>query len=266
MQGHFRSISTWLVGGALALSCITLAQASAAATNPVTDVRYSSQDGAFHLTVVASGAVSTHVQRFAVDAKSDVQDLVVDVSPATYDGRTKVIAFSDGPIRQVRVGQLSESPAVMRIVVESKGAAKYDLNQKNGEQSVTLALATSQQAHALDPTAAAAAARAAGARQTQEIGADSSAPAPQHVAMAAPPAVAVAKPGATPQPAVYAAPEVVSRATPNPWLPGGKYYCKVPGGHTHTTSTTTVSPSMAGPSFPSAPSSSSSTTMHPAGT
>src|SRR5271165_4073953 len=266
MQRHYRSIATWLLGGLLGAGCIALAMPGASATNSVTDVSYGSSGGAFKLTVVADEAVSTQVHKYSVDSSSDVQDLVIDVTPASYDGRTKVIAFSDGPIRQVRVGQLSQSPAVMRIVVESKGAAKYDLNQKNGEQSVTLALATSQQAHALDPTAAAAAARAAGARQTQEIGADSSAPAPQHVAMAAPPAVAVAKPGATPQPAVHAAPEVVSRATPNPWLPGGKYYCKVPGGHTHTTSTTTVSPSMAGPSFPSAPSSSSSTTMHPAGT
>jgi type IV pilus secretin PilQ/predicted competence protein len=263
MQRHYRSTATWLLGGLLGVSCIAFAVPGASATNSVTDVSYGSSDGAFKLTVVADSAVSTQVHKYSVDSGGDVQDLVIDVTPASYDGRTKVIAFSDGPIHQVRVGQLSQSPAVMRIVVESKGAAKYDLNQKNGEQSVTLALATSQQAHALDPTAAAAAARAAGARQTQEIGADSSAPAPQHVAMAAPPAVAVAKPA---PPVVHAAPEVVSQATPNPWLPGGKYYCKVPGGHTHTTSTTAVSPSMAGPSFPAAPSSNTNTAQHPPGT
>jgi type IV pilus assembly protein PilQ len=258
MQGHFRSISTWLVGGALVLSCMALARASAAATNPVTDVRYGSQDGAFHLTVVASGAVSTHVQRFSVDSKSDMQDLVVDVTPATYDGRTKVIGFSDGPIRQVRVGQLSDSPAVMRIVVESNGVAKYDLNQKAGERAVTLALQTSQQAHSLDATAAATAAREANARQTQAIGATSSvamaAPAPVHVAVATPPPP---KPHA---PVAQPAPEVMSHATPNPWLPGGKYYCKAPGGHTHAAA------SMTSPSLPSAPSSGSAASSAPPGT
>ena len=259
MQGHFRSISTWLMGGALALSCMALAQASAAATNPVTDVRYGSQDGTFHLTIVATGAVSTHVQRFSVDARGDVQDLVVDVSPATFDGRTKVIGFTDGPIRQVRIGQMSESPAVMRIVVESNGAAKYDLNQKDGARSVTLALQTSQQGHALDAAAALAAAREANARQTQVIGESSAAVAaiPAQVAVAAPP---TAKPATTTTthaaPATHAAQvhpatEVTARATPNPWLPGGKYYCKVPGGRTHATA---VSPAMTSPSLPSAPS------------
>jgi type IV pilus assembly protein PilQ len=270
MQGHFRSISTWLMGGALALSCIALAQASAAATNPVTDVRYGTQDGAFRLTVVASGAVSTHVQRFSVDSKSDVQDLVVDVTPATYDGRTKVIAFSDGPIRQVRVGQLSESPAVMRIVVESNGAAKYDLNQKDGARAVTLALQTAQQPHALDAAAAVAAAREANSRQTQALGTTSAAttaappPAPPQVAEATPPPpkTHVTKTHAT---VVAPAPEVVARATPNPWLPGGKYYCKVPGGRTHATSTA-VSPSMTTPSLPNAPSGPSAGSYAPPGT
>jgi type IV pilus assembly protein PilQ len=270
MQGHFRSISTWLMGGALALSCMALAQAGAAATNPVTDVRYGSQDGAFHLTIIASGAVSTHVQRFSVDAKSDVQDLVIDVTPASYEGRTKVIAFSSGSIRQVRVGQLSDSPAVMRIVVESNGAAKYDLNQKDGERAVTLALQTSQQAHALDATAAVTAAREAAARQTQAIGATTST-ASTAMTNAAPaavaPQVAVATP-ATPAPRTHAtihpAAEVVSRATPNPWLPGGKYYCKVPSGRTHATSA--VSPSMTTPTLPSAPSGGSASSYAPPGT
>jgi type IV pilus secretin PilQ/predicted competence protein len=258
------------MGGALALSCIALAQAGAAATNPVTDVRYATQDGAFHLTVVASGAVSTHVQRFSVDSRSDVQDLVVDVTPATYQGRTKVIAFSDGPIRQVRVGQLSDSPAVMRIVVESNGAAKYDLNQQSGERSVTLAVQTSQQAHALDAAAAVTAAREASSRQTQAIGATSTAATSVAPAPAAP-QVAVATPTptkthATQTHATTAAPasEVVSRATPNPWLPGGKYYCKVPGGRTHATST--ASSSMTTPSLPSAPSAASAGSYAPPGT
>ena len=130
MQRHYRSIATWLLGGLLGVSCMAFAAPGASATNSVTDVSYGSGGGAFKLTVVADSAVSTQVHKYSVDSSGDIQDLVIDVTPASYDGRTKVIAFSDGPIHQVRVGQLSQSPAVMRIVVESKGAAKYDLNQE----------------------------------------------------------------------------------------------------------------------------------------
>lgn len=284
MQGHYRSIATWLMGGLLLVSCLAIARPVAGATNPVTDVRYGTVDGAFKLTVVTSGAVTTQVHKYAVDSSSDVQDLVIDVTPASYDGRTKVIGFTDGPIHQVRVGQLSDSPAVMRIVVESKGSAKYDLNQKDGSRSVTLALTTGQRAHALDPAAAAAAARNAGARQTQALTADASAPAPQHVALAAAPlVVAAAKPMTVEQPVskpvskpvakpvAQPAPEVVARATPNPWLPGGKYYCSALGRRllgqsgSHYPSSSGVAPSMAGPSYPSSPSRGSSA-MAPAGT
>ena len=256
MQGHFRSISTWLKGGALALSCMALAQVSAAASNPVTDVRYGSADGAFHVTVVASSAVPTHVQRFSVDASNNVQDLVVDVSPATYDGRTKVIAFSDGPIRQVRVGQLSDSPAVMRIVVESNGTPKYDLNQNDGARTVALALQTSQQGHPMDAASATSAARAASARQTQAIAGSGNtstvvAASTKPQAEVAPPPAPAPRTHAT---AVHPASEVVASATPNPWLPGGKYYCKVPSGSMGTRTHATVSPAMSAPQLPSAPS------------
>ncbi|MBV8171731.1 MAG: secretin and TonB N-terminal domain-containing protein [Candidatus Eremiobacteraeota bacterium] len=266
MQGHYRSIATWLTGGLLATCWLAFAAPIAAATNAVTDVHYGSVDGAFKVTVIASAPVSTQVHKYSVDSASGVQDLVVDVTPASYDGRTKVIAFSDGPIRQVRVGQLSESPAVMRVVVESTGPAKYDLNHSDGDKALTLALNTAQQGHALDPDAAAAAARAAGQRQTQEIaeGASQSQPSqqtPQHTAAAPAPKPQVV---AAAKPVVHPAPEVVSAATPNPWLPGGKYYCKVPG--THTRSTSAVAPSMAGPSFPAAPSANAGIASRPAGT
>src|SRR5215469_9588923 len=264
MQGHYRSIATRITGGLLAICWLACAVPIAAAANAVTDVHYGSADGAFKLTVVASGPVSTQVHKYSVDSATGVQDLVVDVTPASYDGRTKVIAFSDGPIRQVRVGQLSDSPAVMRVVVESTGPAKYDLSSGNGDKSLTLALNTSQQGRALDPDAAASAARAAGQRQTQEIAMGSSEPtahhATQHQAAAPAPAPVVV---AAAKPVVHSAPPVVSAATPNPWLPGGKYYCKVPG--THHPSNSAVMPSSAGPQFPSAPSN-VGVTSHPAGT
>ncbi len=266
MQGHFRSSTAWLMGGVLALSLLPLPQQGRAATNPVTDVRYGSQDGAFHVTVVAGSTVSTSVHKFSIDSTKDVQDLVVDVAPATYDGRTKVIAFSDGPIRQVRVGQLSDSPAVMRIVVESNGAAKYDLHQGNG-QTVTLALATTQQGHALDASDAATAARVAAARPAQAIDSGSAAPAPvTHTASAPAPVAhaAVAPPAPAPKVVAAAAPLVTARATPNPWLPGGKYYCKVPGAHNNATTTSAVSPSTA--SYPAAPAGGSVGATHPSGT
>jgi type IV pilus secretin PilQ/predicted competence protein len=264
MQGHYRSIATRMTGGLLAVCWLACAVPIAAAANAVTDVHYGSDDGAFKLTVVASGPVSTQVHKYSVDSASGVQDLVVDVTPASYDGRTKVIAFSDGPIRQVRVGQLSDSPAVMRVVVESTGPAKYDLSSGNGDKSLTLALNTSQQGHALDADAAASAARAAGQRQTQEIAMGSSGSTThqtaQHQAAAPAPAPAVV---AAAKPVVHPAPPVVSGATPNPWLPGGKYYCKVPG--TRHPSSSAVMPSSAGPQFPSAPSN-TGMTSHPAGT
>jgi type IV pilus assembly protein PilQ len=279
MQGHFRSM-TWLVG-ALILGSLALAQPGRSATNSVTDVHYGNVDGAFQVTVTANGAVSTRVQKFSVDSKSNVQDLVVDVSPASYDGRTKVIGFSNGPIRQVRVGQLSESPAVMRIVVESQGTARYDLNQRNGERSVTLALATSQQGHALDAVAAAAAARAAAARQTEALNASSThntvaaaQPAQQSAAVnPAPAKPAPTKPVPAPVVAVKPAPEpvTIAAATPNPWLPGGKYYCtmlgrRILGQSSHPSSHGGVGPSVSGPSLPALPPGGSTNAMRPAGT
>ncbi|HZV80181.1 MAG TPA: secretin N-terminal domain-containing protein [Candidatus Binatus sp.] len=264
MQGHYRSIATRITGGLLAICWLACAVPIAAAANAVTDVHYGSADGAFKLTVVASGPVSTQVHKYSVDSATGVQDLVVDVTPASYDGRTKVIAFSDGPIRQVRVGQLSDSPAVMRVVVESTGPAKYDLSSGNGDKSLTLALNTSQQGRALDPDAAASAARAAGQRQTQEIAMGSSTSTThqttQHQAAAPAPAPVVV---AAAKPVVHSAPPVVSSATPNPWLPGGKYYCKVPG--TRHPSSSAVMPSSAGPRYPSAPYN-PGVTSHPAGT
>jgi type IV pilus assembly protein PilQ len=217
--------------------------------------------GAFELSVAAAGPVTTKVSRYSVDQRADTVDLVVDVSPASYDGGTKVIGFSHGQLQQVRIGQLSASPAIMRIVVESSGTPRYQL-QRRGSGSVTLAVQTSQVAFALPPKAAVAAARAAEARHDTAIGGGTTASASNAVpaktahaaasvahtvanvhpgnaaqtatAAAKLPHVAPAKPApkvvaAAPAPKAVAAPAVVAAATPNPWLPGGKYYCKVPG-------------------------------------
>jgi type IV pilus assembly protein PilQ len=189
------------------------------------------------------------------------------VSPASYDGQTKVIGFSHGQIQQVRVGQLSAAPAIMRIVVESQGSPKYDL-ENTADHAVKLSVQTTQVAFALPPSEAVAAAKAAmneketpmsssGSSTTQTV-----ASAPVHPAPAKP-APAPAKPA--PKPAVVAqttssthhttasapahpapapapvkpapAPVVVAQATPNPWLPGGKYYCKVPSRHSASAAT-----------------------------
>lgn len=219
------------------LSSVLAPQPGRAGDNPVTDVKYARQGGAFRLTVTAASAVSTRVHKYSVDSKNDVEDLVVDVTPASYDGRTKVIGFSDGQIRQVRVGQLSDSPAVLRIVVESHGAPKYDLLQGSGS-SVTLAVRTDQAPHVLPADEAVAAARKATAQQTAALGGTDNVQAPKavpvkHVAFApAPykqPASTPAKPAPVKHVTAVAAPAVVAQATPNPWLPGGKYYCKIPG-------------------------------------
>ncbi len=250
MHRHNRSAATWLLSCLVALSGVLLPQPGRAGDNPVTDVKYARQNGAFRLTVTAAGAVSTRVHKYSVDSSNGVEDLVVDLTPASYEGRTKVIAFSDGQIRQVRVGQLSDSPAVMRIVVESHGAAKYDLVQGGGG-SLTLAVRTDQAPHVLGADEAAAAARKAAAQQATAIsGSDPSTvakpvanvvakPAPvrrvalaaapvRHVAFAPKPVKQVAFVPA-PMKVVSSSPAVVAQATPNPWLPGGKYYCKIPG-------------------------------------
>jgi type IV pilus secretin PilQ/predicted competence protein len=235
MHRHYRSAATWLLGGIMLLSSVLAPQPGRAGDNPVTDVKYARQGGAFRLTVTAASAVSTRVHKYSVDSKNDVEDLVVDVTPASYDGRTKVIAFSDGQIRQVRVGQLSDSPAVLRIVVESQGAAKYDLLQGGGS-SVTLAVRTDQAPHVLPADEAVAAARKAAAQQTAAIASTDNVQAPKavpvkHVAFAPAPykQPASAKPTPVRHVTAVAAPAVVAQATPNPWLPGGKYYCKIPG-------------------------------------
>lgn len=268
MLRHLRSVSAWLLSSVIATSSVVAPQPGSAAGNVVTDVSYGKTDGAFTVSVAATGSVSTHVQRLAVDAKQNLQDLVIDVSPASYDGQTKVIGFSSGSIRQVRLGQLSASPAIMRIVVEAHGAPQYDLKAGTGNKTVTLRLPTSQVAYTLPTAQAVAAARAAQTRQTSAIGSTgksgNAAPAPKPAVVASKPVSkpAVVAPKPAPKPAVVAvkpaqapapkpavvAPPAASKpvqhsapkpqtvafaapapsATQNPWLPGGKFYCKVP--------------------------------------
>jgi type IV pilus assembly protein PilQ len=287
MLRHLRSVSAVLCG-AIALSAAVAPQPGSAAQNAVTDVSYGKRDGAFTVSIAAAGAVGTRVQRLSVDAKQNLQDLVVDVSPASYDGQTRVIGFSSGSIRQVRFGQLSASPAVMRIVVESQGNPPYDLTGGAGTRSVTLSLKTAQVAYTLPTAAAVAAARAAGAQQeavlsntsTTSAGKTTStttathtsqtlakpAPAPASKPAAVKPATvkpavvqpAVVKPAshasstasivaAVTHPAAHQAAAVpppapkpaqvayapTPAATQNPWLPGGKFYCKVPVAGSH---------------------------------
>ena len=285
MLRHLRSVSAWVLSVSIAASAVAVPQPGSAAGNAVTDVSYGKKDGAFTVSVAAAASVTTRVQRLSVDTKRNLQDLVVDVSPASYDGETRVIGFSSGSIRQVRFGQLSASPAIMRIVVEAQGTPSYDLKAGDGSKTVTLRLPTSQVAYTLPQAQAVAAARAATAArmssqggashptqvaQATTIGTASHAsavkpapapakpapkpaaakpaaakPAPVTVAVAHPVSTkpAAAKPAVqkpvTPKPAAVAAapapkPVVVAMAPPapaatqNPWLPGGKYYCKVP--------------------------------------
>src|SRR5215472_3384871 len=261
MLRHLRSVSAWLLSSVIAMSGVVAPQPGSAAGNVVTDVSYGKTDGAFTVSVAATGSVSTHVQRLSVDQKQNLQDLVIDVSPASYDGQTKVIGFSSGSIRQVRLGQLSASPAIMRIVVEAHGTPQYDLKAGTGNKTVTLSLPTSQVAYTLPSAQAVAAARQAQTQQTSAIGSTGKtgnaapapkpavvaskpvqAPAPQpkpavHAATAPKPAVVAVKPAVhaapAPKPVVAPKPRTVAMApapsaTQNPWLPGGKFYCKVP--------------------------------------
>src|ERR1700694_2352091 len=272
MHRHLRLTSAWLVGCAVAFTGLASPQPGLSADNSVRDVSYAKHGDAFELSVASNATVTTRVSRFSVDAKSDIVDLVVDVSPASYDGQTKVIGFSKGQLQQVRVGQLSQDPAVMRIVIESTGSPKYDLTNAAGHQ-LKLAVATSQVAFALPAQEAVAAAQQAKDRHDTAFstsGAVATAgsqahtatvakvQAPQPVAHAAAPThAAVVASAAKPKlavtsthaaaythvavahastthvvakaalPARPATPVVVAVATPNPWLPGGKYYCKV---------------------------------------
>ena len=268
MHRHLRSAVAGLLAGVSGLSAgLASPPAASAGPNPVTDVSYGKQSGAFTVVVSASKNVTAHVQRFSVDTKAGLEDLVVDLSPASYGGETRVVGFSGGAIRQVRVGQFSNSPAVMRIVVESRGDARYDLHGATGAKTVTLALRTDQVAYnvpaaqaAAQPATARVAAAPAPAPKTAAPKPAASKPAPAKpaapkvvasnasVSKPAPAKPAAAKPApakpAAAKPAVQkpaqvsmpaprtvavAAPAPHPAATQNPWLPGGKFYCKVPG-------------------------------------
>src|SRR5215472_2010120 len=200
MLRHLRSASAWLLSASMALSTVASPQPGSAASNAVTDVSYGKSDGVFTVSVAAAGSVSTHVQRLSVDAKQNLQDLVIDVSPASYDGQTRVIGFSSGTIRQVRFGQLSATPAIMRIVVEAHGTPTYDLKAGQADRSVTLRLPTSQVAYTLPAAQAIVAARAAQTQHTTAVSGSSSAPAPAKPAATqpAPAKPAVAKPAPAP--------------------------------------------------------------------
>src|SRR5579872_1833316 len=296
MHRHLRLTSAWLVGCAVALTGLASPQPGRSADNPVKDVTYAKHGDAFELALTANGPVTTRIRRFSVDAKHDIQDLVVDVSPASYEGLTKVVGFSKGQLQQVRVGQLSTSPAIMRIVVEAVGTPSYHLTPAGN--GLKLDVQTNQVAFTLPASEAVAAARNATQRHDEALdGADGSAmvastsklplntrPATQPkmvavhvatlhtekaasakssapavktqsapvkiqsapvktqstpvktVALVSHPAPPAPKPAPKPEakPATVshvATPAVVAMATPNPWLPRGKYYCKVPSRH-----------------------------------
>jgi hypothetical protein len=246
MHRHLRSAVAGLLASVFGLSAgIAATPAASAGSNPVTDVAYGKQAGSFTVVVSAAKNVTAHVQRFSVDTKAGLEDLVVDLSPASYGGQTRVVGFSGGAIRQVRVGQFSTSPAVMRIVVESRGDARYDLQGAAGAKTVTLALRTDQVAYnvpASQAQAQPAAQKPAVAKPTTAKGmpakvvasvSGAAKPAAQKPAVSKP----VAKPALAPRIVAVAAPAPHPAATQNPWLPGGKFYCKVPG-RTHATAST----------------------------
>ena len=229
MHRHLRSAAAGLIASVFGISAGFAAQPTASsAPNPVTDVSYGRQTGSFTVSVSAAKIVTAHVQRFAVDTQRGVEDLVIDLSPASFSGRTKVVAFTGGQIHQVRVGQFSESPAVMRIVVESHGPAQFDISGAKGAKTVTVAVHTGQIAYNVP------ASQVATAVKPTTTHAAASYSSPVKVAM---------KPAAQPHPAAVAPQKIAPKparpvqvalapspaATRNPWLPGGKFYCKVPG-------------------------------------
>jgi Flp pilus assembly secretin CpaC len=245
MHRHLRSAVAGLLASVFGLSAgIAATPAASAGSNPVTDVAYGKQAGSFTVVVSAANNVTAHVQRFSVDTKAGLEDLVVDLSPASYGGQTRVVGFSGGSIRQVRVGQFSTSPAVMRIVVESRGDARYDLQGAGGAKTVTLALRTDQVAYNVPASQAQSQPQPAAPKPAAAKPATTTKAMPAKVVasvVAAKPAVArpaAQKPAVSkPAPARIAVPRVVAVAAPaphpaatqNPWLPGGKFYCKVPG-------------------------------------
>jgi type IV pilus secretin PilQ/predicted competence protein len=260
MHRHLRSAAAGLLASVFGISAGLAGQPTAGTgSNPVTDVSYGKQTGSFTVSVSATRNVTAHVQRFAVDLQRGVEDLVIDLSPATFDGQTKVVGFSGGQIHQVRVGQFSSTPAVMRIVVESHGRAQYDLRGGNGAKTVTLAVHTAQVAynvpasqapsqvkpasspvkpvstpakHAATPVKQAPAKVVAASKPAAQPRPAPAAPvkvAARPAVRPHPAAVAPAKPVASPARPVQVAMAPTPAATRNPWLPGGKFYCKVPG-------------------------------------
>ena len=250
MHRHLRSAAAGLLASVFGISAGLAGQPTAGTgPNPVTDVSYGKQTGSFTVSVSAARNVTAHVQRFAVDLQRGVEDLVIDLSPATFDGQTKVVGFSGGQIHQVRVGQFSASPAVMRIVVESHGQAQYDLHGGNGAKTVTLAVHTAQVAYNVPTTQAPAAVKAASspakpvAAPAKPVAKPAAKPAAQPRPAQAAPVRVAAKPVSHPHPVAVASAKPIAKparpvqvalapaptATRNPWLPGGKFYCKVPG-------------------------------------
>ncbi|MBC5824645.1 MAG: AMIN domain-containing protein [Candidatus Eremiobacteraeota bacterium] len=130
MHPHFRSASSAILGCAVTLGLVATGQPSRAA-NPITGLSYGMRDGALNLSLTAGDSVSTSVKRASVEDSRGLQDLIVDVSPATYSDKTKTIDFQSGKIREMRVGQLTKSPAVVRIVVESRGPSRYDIGNRH---------------------------------------------------------------------------------------------------------------------------------------
>ncbi|NDD27287.1 MAG: type IV pilus secretin family protein [Proteobacteria bacterium] len=135
----YRNGFKWLVMLLIAASAVIGAPAAHAKSPVVTGVQVNGASGKLKVNVTATGEVQYRV----LNLNDPRPQLVVEIFPAQL--ATDVSKSTDvnaGEVEKVRMGQFSDNPDVVRLVVDLKSAVKYQVSLGQGHKRLTLALDT----------------------------------------------------------------------------------------------------------------------------
>lgn len=148
----YRNGLKWLALLMVAALSVVGAPPAHAKSPVVTGVQVAGASGKMKVHVTSTGQVQYRVLNLT-DPRTQ---LVVEIFPAQLATDVqKSTDVNEGQIEKVRVGQFSDNPDVVRLVVDLKSSVKYQVTMANGHKGLTVALNTSPTASAKATTAAA---------------------------------------------------------------------------------------------------------------
>ncbi|MHB2020700.1 MAG: secretin N-terminal domain-containing protein [Candidatus Xenobia bacterium] len=137
---------------AAVLLALTIAAPAQAKSPLVTGLQVSENHGKLKILVSSTDQVQYKV----INVTDPKNALVVEVFPAQLSTDVKkAVSVNKGVVDNIRVGQFSSNPDVVRLVVDLKQPAKYVIVQNPDKRGLTLSLVDTNFASAQAPTAGA---------------------------------------------------------------------------------------------------------------